>query len=75
MYVVLTKEANTVKRPFHDRRLVIWERDKLASSLKRDWPVSGVPPGSTALNNSSDRGQELIDSMALSPDRTRLLFD
>ncbi len=45
MHVVLTTEANTVKRPFHDRRPVIWERDKLPSSLYRDWPVSAVPSG------------------------------
>ena len=88
-YVILTTEANTVTRPIHDRMPVILERDKLVPWLDRDRPVSDVLtllaphsecamrayPVSTAVNNSSNQGQELIDPVALSRGRTGLLFD
>ena len=88
-YVILTTEANTVTRPIHDRMPVILERDKRVPWLDRDRPISDALkllaphsecamrayPVSTAVNNSSNQGQELIDPVALSRGRTRLLFD
>ena len=88
-YVILTTEANTVTRPIHDRMPVILERDKLVPWLDRDRSVSDVRklltpyteyamrayPVSTAVNNSGNQGRELIDLVALSPGRTRSLFD
>ena len=88
-YVILTTEANTATRPIHDRMPMILERDKRVPWLDRDRPVSDALkllaphsecamrayPVSTAVNNSSNQGQELIDPVALSRGRTRLLFD
>ena len=88
-YVILTTEANTVTRAIHDRMPVILERDKLVPWLDRDRPVSDVLklltpysecamrvyPVSTAVNSSSNQGQELIDPVAFSRGRTGLLFD
>ncbi len=76
-------------RPIHDRMPVILERDKLAPWLDRDRPVRDVLklltpyseslmqayPVSGAVNKSSNQGRELIDPVALLPDRTGLLFD
>ena len=88
-YVILTMEATTVMRPIHDRMPVILERDKLAPWLDRVRPVRDVLklltpyseilmrayPVSGAVNKSSNQGRELIDPVALLPDRTGLLFD
>ena len=88
-YVILTTEANTVTRPIHNRMPVILERDKLDPWLDRDRPVSDVLklltpysecamrayPVSTAVNNSSNQGRELIDPVAFNRGRTGSLFD
>ena len=88
-YVILTTEANTVTQPIHDRMPVILERDKVVPWLDRDRSVSDVRklltpyseyamrtyPVSTAVNNSSNQGRELIDLVALSPGRIRSLFE
>ena len=88
-YVILTMEANSVMRPIHDRMPVILERDKLAPWLDRGRHVGDVLqfltpyseslmrayPVSEAVNKSSNQGRELIDPIALLPDRTGLLFD
>ena len=88
-YVILTTEANNVMRPIHDRMPVILERDKLAPWLDRDRPVRDVLklltpyseslmrayPVSGGVNKSSNQGRELIDPVALLPDRLGMLFD
>ena len=88
-YVILTTGANSVMRPIHDRMPVILELDKLAPWLDRGQPVCDVLklltpysespmrayPVSRAVNKSSNQGRELIDPVALLPDRTELLFD
>ena len=76
-------------RPIHDRMPVILELNKLAPWLDRGQPVCDVLelltpysespmrayPVSRAVNKSSNQGRELIDPVALLPDRTELLFD
>ena len=76
-------------RPIHDRMPVILKRDKLIPWLDRDRPARDVLeflipysesqmrayPVSGTVNKSSNQGRELIDPVALLPDRTGLLFD
>ena len=82
-------QANTVTQPIHNRMPVILERDELAPWLDSDQPVSDLLkllnpypdsamrayPVSTAVNDPSNEGRGLIDSVAPSPDPTRSLFD
>ena len=88
-YVILTRETNTVMRPIHDRMPVILERNEVAPWLDQGQPVrdvlelltqySGSPmrayPVSGTVNKSGNQGRELIEPVAVLPDRAGLLFD
>lgn len=88
-YVILTREATSVMKPIHHRMPVILDREELAPWLDRDRPVRDVLelltpypesplrtyPVSGAVNKSSNQGRELIDPVALLPERSGSLFD